>query len=67
MKLNLGKMQKLRKKNNLSIRDVSEILGFKTTQGYFYKENGRSKITAEELKILADLYGVPMESLFINY
>lgn len=58
------KLKKLRKSKGLSIACVSKHLGFKSQQGYYYKETGVSEVTAVELGKLATLYGVSVESLY---
>ena len=63
MRVNLEKLKRLRKKKGLTLLAVSEHLGFKSQQGYFYKESGVRAISAVELGALAALYGVSMDDL----
>ncbi|MEW5321297.1 helix-turn-helix transcriptional regulator [Geobacillus thermoleovorans] len=63
-KLNLHKVRELRKEKGLSQEDVANMLGFKTVYPYHRKECGQQSFTAEELMMLAQIYGVPYEIFF---
>ena len=63
MRVNLEKLKRLRKKKGLTLLAVSAHLGFKSQQGYFYKESGVRAISAVELGALAALYGVSTDDL----
>jgi transcriptional regulator with XRE-family HTH domain len=62
--VDLQKITFIRKNAGLTHEKVSKMLGYKSTNGYYYLENGRSKFSAEMLAEFADLFGVTIESLF---
>jgi transcriptional regulator with XRE-family HTH domain len=64
VKPDLAKLKKLRKDNKKTLMDLSKVLGYQSPNGYLYIENGRCRITFEQAGILANYYGVPVESLF---
>jgi len=64
--VNLEHIKELRKQSGYACAFVSRHLGFKSPQGYYYKEAGISAITADELGKLAAFFGVPVESLYSN-
>lgn len=63
MRVNLKLLKQLRQQNGLTLAEVSAHLGFKSQQGYFYKETGVRNISAGELGSLATLYGVSSDDL----
>lgn len=63
-KINLKSLKALRKKTGLTQEDVATALGYMTSQGYHYIENGRSNLRADQLAVLAQLYDVPIEYFF---
>lgn len=65
-KVNLKKIKLLRKKNKLSLQEMSEKLGYESQNGYYYLETGRNKFSAEAIAKVADIFQVPIESLFFE-
>ncbi|WP_339294383.1 helix-turn-helix transcriptional regulator [Paenibacillus sp. FSL W7-1279] len=63
-KVNLEKIKAHRKANELSLEDMSKLLGYESANGYYYLETGRGKFTAEALAKVADRFGVPIDELF---
>ena len=63
MRVNLNLLKQLRQQSGLTIAEVSTHLGFKSQQGYFYKETGVRNLSAGELGTLAMLYGVSSDDL----
>lgn len=55
-------LKELRKRYNLTQRDMADILGLKTVSAYSKKENGKSPISLKEAKILSEKLNEPMES-----
>jgi putative transcriptional regulator len=45
---------------------MSKVLGYDGYNAYYYKENGKRKISAEETAIIAKVLGVPIETLFFD-
>ncbi|KAA0560740.1 helix-turn-helix transcriptional regulator [Bacillus sp. CH30_1T] len=64
--LNLEKIKTLRIKQNFTIDDMSRALGYEGYNAYYYKENGKRKISAEEIAIIAKVLNVPIEELFFE-
>ncbi len=63
MKVNLNKIKQLRTEHGFTHAEVSKYLGFKSQQGYFYKENGIRDFSAVELGKVAALFGVTADDL----
>ncbi|GGE64483.1 helix-turn-helix domain-containing protein [Priestia taiwanensis] len=63
-KVDLNKIKRIRKKMKLSLEEMSERLGYKTLNGYYYLECGRTKFSAEALAIVADIFNVSVMELF---
>lgn len=64
--VNLELIQKLRKEKDISVEEMSLLLGFEGYQGYYYKERGIRKLTADEISKIATVLGVPIGSLFFK-
>lgn len=62
-------LKKLREERDYSISDIAAYLGYKTPSGYWLLEQAGRKdprtISATHLFMLAKLYKIPMEKLFI--
>lgn len=66
-KIDLEKIKKLREEQDISKAKMAEYLGLKTATGYHYLETGRCKISGDRLFVIAQVLGVPIESLyFVN-
>lgn len=61
--VDLKKLKKIRKKH-MSLEQMSNRLGYRSPNGYYYLETGRSKITAETLAKVASILGVPIQDFF---
>ncbi|MEM5637577.1 helix-turn-helix transcriptional regulator [Bacillus toyonensis] len=48
-KVNLKKIKDLRKEQQITLEEMSKILGYDSPNGYHYIEKGRSKFSAEAL------------------
>jgi len=64
--IDLMKMKHLRENRNLSHKAIATLLGFETAQGYYYKESGKTKFSAIEIKMLADFYEIDVGELYQN-
>ncbi|MFC7395411.1 helix-turn-helix domain-containing protein [Scopulibacillus cellulosilyticus] len=62
--VNLSKMKECRKATKMSLNEMSKKLGFKSPNGYYYLETGKSKISAEMLANVALILNIPIEELF---
>ena len=56
---------RLRKANNLSVKDVQDVLGFNTPQALYKWERGLTLPTLDNLIILAELFNVPIEEILV--
>jgi len=65
-KIDLEKMKRLRKSKKISLDAMSRRLGYKSPNGYYYKESGRCAIDAEELPVIAEILGVSTSELYIT-
>lgn len=65
-KVDLQKIKELRKKANLSLDDMSKLLGYESANGYYYLEIGRGKFPAETLAKVANIFNVKIDTLFFE-
>jgi len=63
-KIDLEKIERLRKEKRISKAKMAKFLGLKTATGYHYLETGRCKISGDRLFVIAQILDVPVESLF---
>ena len=52
-------------KPRLKLKDVADIMGFKTAASVANRENGLTSTTADELAKFANLYNVDVQTFFI--
>lgn len=64
MKLNLYRLQRIRKKKNYTQEEIAKALGFKSRSAYSKRENGLATIGADELATIAELFDYEMEYFF---
>ena len=64
MRLNLDRLQRVRKRKKYTQEEVAKALGFKSRSAYSKRENGLATIGADELAIIAELLGYDMEYFF---
>ncbi|MFA9465328.1 MAG: helix-turn-helix transcriptional regulator [Velocimicrobium sp.] len=55
-------LKELRKKHNLTQRNMSDALGLKTVSAYSKKENGKSPLSLKEAKIISEYINEPIDS-----
>ena len=58
-----AKIDLLRKKANLSVKDIQEVFGFKNPQAIYKWINGRNLPTVDNLIILAEIFDVTVENI----
>ncbi|GGH83468.1 transcriptional regulator with XRE-family HTH domain [Pullulanibacillus pueri] len=61
--VDLEKMKRLRKEK-MSLEKMASLIGYKTINGYYYLETGRSEITANKLAQVAEVLGVEIMDLY---
>ena len=66
MEVDLNKIRQLRRKNNLNIADLSRSLEYKSHNGYFSLESGRTAMKASHVKKLAQIFNVPVQDLYVG-
>ncbi|WP_436860406.1 helix-turn-helix domain-containing protein [Staphylococcus caeli] len=64
MKLNLDRLQRVRKRKNYTQEEIAKALGFKSRSAYSKRENGLATIGADELALISELLGYDMEYFF---
>ncbi|WP_018764086.1 helix-turn-helix transcriptional regulator [Bacillus sp. 105MF] len=65
-KVDLEKIKRIRKNLNLSVEDMSESIGYRSMNGYYYLETGRNKFSAETLARVADIFNLSISDLFFE-
>lgn len=58
-----AKIDLLRKKANLSVKDIQEVFGFKNPQAIYKWINGRNLPTVDNLIILAEIFNVTVDDI----
>lgn len=64
--VNLDLIKQLRHKRDISIEEMSKIMGYKGYQGYYYKENGSRKMSADDIAKISVILAVPINELFFE-
>ena len=63
-----AKIDLLRKKANISVKEIQEVFGFSTPQAVYKWIHGINLPTVDNLVILAEIFGVNIEDILsINY
>lgn len=65
-KVDRAKMKTLRRRKGISQREMAKTLGYRSAVGYHYLETGRCAIQAEQLFLIAERLGVPIDELFLR-
>jgi transcriptional regulator with XRE-family HTH domain len=65
-KVNVELIKSLRKKQKLTLQDMANHLGYKSLWGYRHCESGDVDFKPEHLKMVADLFNVKLDSLFLS-
>lgn len=65
-KVDLDKIKLLRKKHNISLSEMADLLGYDSISGYFYLESGRVRFSAETIAKVADVLKVQISELFFE-
>lgn len=63
-----AKIDLLRKKANISVKEIQEVFGFSTPQAVYKWIHGRSLPTVDNLIILAEIFNVTVDDILsIDY
>lgn len=63
-----AKIDLLRKKANISVKDIQKVFGFESPQAIYKWIHGRNLPTVDNLIILTEIFGVTIEDILsINY
>lgn len=63
-----AKINLLRKKANLSVKEIQEVFGFESPQAIYKWIHGRNLPTIDNLIILAEIFNVTVDDILsINY
>lgn len=65
-KVDLEKIKGFRKGSGITLEDMAERLGYRSPNGYYYLERGRSKFTAEMLAEVADILDLSLQELMLD-
>lgn len=60
------KLRQKRREHHLKQEEVAQYLGFCSKNGYWAVENGKTKLRAEHLTLLIQLYNVSGDFFLIN-
>lgn len=55
----------LRKQAGLSVRELQQVFGFSTPQAIYKWQHGQALPTVDNLVVLANLFGVTVDSLLV--
>lgn len=64
--VNLDLIKQLRNQKNISIEEMSRFMGYRGYQGYYYKENGSRKMSADDIAKISIILSVPINKLFFE-
>lgn len=56
-------IRRLRKQNGMSVKNLQEVFGFATPQAIYKWQQGSSLPSIDNLLVLSNLFGVPMEEI----
>lgn len=58
-----GNIRRLRKQSGMSVKNLQEVFGFATPQAIYKWQQGSSLPSIDNLLVLSNLFGVPMEEI----
>ena len=64
MVVNLDLIKRLRNEKDISVEQMSKLMGYKGYQGYYYKENGIRKMSADDIAKISAILSVSISELF---
>ena len=63
--INTELLKEARKKKKLSIRDMSRILGAKSSATYYNIENNKAEAKANQLVIISETLNLPLKKILL--
>lgn len=60
------KLKQFRTEKGLTLKEMSQILGYSSPNAYSRKEKGERRITVEEAKIIAKILNKSMDEIFLE-
>jgi len=66
IRVDIDKIKRMRKHSRITLQEMAARLGYKSPNGYYYLERGRSKFTAEMLATVAEILETSLEDLFLR-
>lgn len=64
--VNLDLIKQKRSQRDISIEEMSKFMGYKGYQGYYYKENGIRKMSADDIAKISAILSIPINELFFE-
>ena len=64
--VNLALVKSLRLNKNITVEEMSKKMGYQGYQGYYYKENGSRKMSADDIAKISVILEVPINDLFFE-
>lgn len=64
--VDLQLIKESRKKKGYSIQDISDRMGFSDKSKYYRRETGEYNFRSEEIPLVAEILGIPIEKIFIK-
>ncbi len=65
-KVDLEKIKRLRLEKGLTQKKMADYLGYESDVSYMRLEKGARQIRADQIALIAEVLGVPLEDLFIE-
>lgn len=59
-------LKKIRSENNLTHKEMANLIGLKTASAYYKKEIGSTPFSLTEAKIISDFFDKNIEDIFFN-
>lgn len=59
-------LRKIRSENNLTHKEMANLIGLKTASAYYKKETGATPFSLAEAKIISEFFDKTIENIFFN-
>lgn len=64
--MNLENVYRIRKQKNISVTDMTKLLGLKAESAYYKKEKGYIKFSLLEARMISLKFGMSIEDIFFR-